>query len=112
MIETNASDVADELLDEFDDFEDEFEEERDRALREAKDLAQRRVPVDEGDLRADISIDLDDDRIFNTLPYAARINWGFFGTDSLGRDYSQEGTFYMTDSALDAWRNSIDRLQQ
>lgn len=96
----------------FEDFREEFEEERDWAVREAQRLAKQRVPVRSGDLRDDISIDLDDDRIFNTLPYAARINWGFTGTDSLGRDYDQEGTFYMTDSAVDAWQNSIDRLQQ
>lgn len=95
----------------FEDFREEFQEVRDDALREAKDMAQRRVPVDTGALRDDISIDLQQDKIFNTLPYGPRINYGFTGTDSLGRTYDQGGTFYMTDSAIDAWRDSIDRLR-
>ena len=111
MLETNADDVAASLMDDIEEFADEVEEERHRALREAQRLAKQRVPVVSGALRDDISIDLQEDKIFNTLPYAARINWGFTGTDSLGRTYDQEGTFYMTDSATDAWRNSIDRLR-
>jgi len=39
MLETNADDVADELLDEY----EEFAEERNRALSETKELARRRV---------------------------------------------------------------------
>ncbi|MCS3827441.1 hypothetical protein GGP85_002911 [Salinibacter ruber] len=102
MIETNASGVADDVLSEFDDFTDDVDEEIDRALREAKELARRRVPVDEGDLRDDISIDLNEDRIYNTLEYAVYQNYGTIYI---------EPTFYLTDSALDAWRSSIDRLQ-
>jgi hypothetical protein len=86
----------------FEQFEQVFEEEKKRALSEAKELARERVPVDEGDLRADISIDLERDVIFNTLEYAIYQN---YGTEDV------PATYYLTDSALDAWRNSIDRLQ-
>lgn len=86
----------------FEEFKDEFEAERDRALEDAQDLAKQRVPVDEGDLRDDITIDLENDRLYNTLEYAIYQN---YGTRYI------EPTYYLTDSALDAWQNSIERLQ-
>lgn len=87
----------------FEDFREEFEEEKDRALREAQRLAKQRVPVDTGALRDDISIDLEEDKIFNTLEYAIYQN---FGTEDI------EPTFYLTDSAIDAFRNSVERLRR
>lgn len=102
MLETNADDAADELLDEFSDFEERFEAERDRALREAQTLAKQRVPVQTGALRDDISIDLEEDRIFNTLEYAVYQDQGTIYI---------EPTFYLTDSAIDAFQNSIERLR-
>lgn len=102
MLSTNASGAADELIGEFEEFEEEFEEERDRALREAQRLAKQRVPVETGRLRDDISIDLAEDRIFNTLEYAVYQNWG---TEDI------EPTFYLTDSAIDAFQASVERLR-
>ncbi|MCS4087300.1 hypothetical protein GGQ10_002126 [Salinibacter ruber] len=102
MLETNADDVADELIGEFEEFEEEFEEVRDDALREAQRLAKQRVPVETGRLRDDISIDLEQDRLFNTLEYSIYQNWG---TEDI------EPTFYLTDSAIDAFQNSIERLR-
>ena len=102
MLSTNADEVADELLDEFSDFEDEFEEERDRALREAQDLARERVPVETGALRDDISIDLDRDVIYNTLDYAIYQDQGTIYI---------EPTYYLEDSARDAFNASLERLR-
>lgn len=86
----------------FDEFEQMFEEERNRALREAQQLARQRVPVDTGALKDDISVDLAEDKIYNTLEYSIY--------QDLGTRYI-EPTYYLTDSARDAWQNSIDRLQ-
>jgi len=102
MLSTNASDVADETRELAEEIKTGFEEERDRALQEAQRLARQRVPVDTGALRDDITIDLEDDVIFNTLDYSVYQNWG---TEDV------PATFYMTDSAIDAFQNSIDRLR-
>ncbi|MCS3707184.1 hypothetical protein GGP62_002171 [Salinibacter ruber] len=102
MLSTNASGAADELIGEFSDFEEEFQEERDRALREAQRLAKQRVPVDTGRLRDDISIDLAEDRIFNTLDYAVYQDQGTIYIDP---------TYYLTDSARDAFEASLQRLR-
>jgi hypothetical protein len=102
VLSTNADEVADELLDEFSDFEEDVEEEIDRALREAQDLARQRVPRDTGALARDISIDLEEDRIFNTLEYAPFVE---FGTIYM------EGTHYLGDSARDAFEASLQRLR-
>lgn len=112
MIQTNADEVADTIPKRFKNLREEFEEERDRALSDAKELARSRVPVDKGDLRTDISIDLRADKLYNTLDYAPRINWGFTGRDTLGRYYDQEGTYYLEDSALDAFIESVERLRR
>jgi len=85
-------------------FETRVEEEIDRTVKEAQDLAKSRVPVDTGALRDDISVDLDQDKIYNTLEYSIYQN---FGTS-----HGVPATWYMTDSALDAFNNSIDRLTQ
>jgi len=102
MLDTNASDVADETRELVEEIETTFEEERDRALQEAQRLAKQRVPVDTGTLRDDISIDLREDVIFNTLDYSVYQN---FGTEDV------PATFYLTDSAIDAFQNSVERLR-
>lgn len=102
MLSTNASGAADELIGEFEEFEEEFQEERDRALIEAQRLAKQRVPVDTGRLRDDISIDLAEDRIFNTLEYAVYQDQGTIYIDP---------TYYLTDSARDAFEASLQRLR-
>lgn len=37
--------------------------------------------------------------VFTNKEYAARMNWGFVGTDSLGRTYNQPGYYYMSIAA-------------
>ena len=86
----------------FEDFREQVEEEKDRAVEEAEELAVIRVPIDTGRLREDISSDADEDKVFNTLHYAPH--------QDLGTSTGIEPTFYMKDSALDAFRDSIDRL--
>ncbi len=102
MIETNADDVAGELVGEFEDFKQEVEEEIDRALREAKELARRRAPVDTGRLRDSVSVDLNEDVLYSNVEYAPFVEFGTIYMDA---------THFMGDSARDAWQNSIDRLQ-
>lgn len=108
------------------------EEEKDRALREAQALAKRRVPVDKGDLRDDVSIDLEEDTIYNTLDYAPHVNYGTEGPYVIEADEAEAlrfevdgetvfaesvihpgigATYYLTDSAKDAFRNSVERLR-
>jgi hypothetical protein len=84
--------------------ESEIEDEKDKMLRRARQLAKRRVPVDTGALRADISIDLEEDKIYNTLFYAPYQNWG--------TSNGVPPTYYMTDSALDAFVESVQRLRE
>ncbi|WP_251961579.1 HK97 gp10 family phage protein [Salinibacter ruber] len=95
--------------DRFDEFEDEFEEERRRAVQDAQERAKDIVPVDTGALRD--SIQVRGTAITTPLDYAHRINFGFVGEDSLGRFYNQEGTYFMTDAALDAFIDSVERLR-
>lgn len=102
MLDTNADDVADGLIDEMEDYADEVEEEIDRALREAKELARQRAPVDTGRLRNSVSVDLEQDMLYSNVEYAVY--------QDLGTIYI-EPTFFMRDSALNAWQNSIERLQ-
>lgn len=102
MIETNADDVADELLEEMEEFASDVDAEIDRALREAQDLAKRRAPVDTGRLRDSVSVDLQEDTLFSDVEYAPYVE---FGT------VHQPATHFMGDSARDAFRNSIDRLE-
>lgn len=92
-----------------DELEDRFEAERDRALEEAKKQAKRVVPVDTGALMR--SIEIRGNAITSDKDYAPRINWGFTGTDSLGREYNYEGTFFMTDACLDSFDASVERLR-
>jgi hypothetical protein len=129
---SNAHDVAESTLDRFEDFADRVEEEKDRAVREAQEMGKDRVPVDQGDLRDDISVDLDEDKVYNTLEYAPAIDRGSephtitpTDADALHFYWEKKGekvtfqavehpgtepTFYLQDSARDAFRDSIDRL--
>ena len=43
-----------------------------------------------------------------TAPYARRINYGFSGTDSLGRAYNQAGRLFVQ-TALSHWQQNVDR---
>jgi hypothetical protein len=99
MIEFDGPPDPEKHLEEF---EDELESEIDRTLREAQDLAKQRVPVQSGDLRDDISIDLQEDHVYNTLDYAVYQDQGTIYI---------EPTYYLTDSARDAFQNSIERLR-
>lgn len=101
---SNAYEVASNTMDHFEDFEERVEGEIDRTVEEAQNLAKKRVPVDTGQLRDDISADLEQDKIFNTLDYAV---WQNFGTS-----HGIPPTWYMTDSALDAFNDSVRRLTQ
>lgn len=40
----------------------------------------------------------------NTAPYASRLEYGFVGSDSLGRGYNQSGRYYVRSVVLDAPR--------
>jgi hypothetical protein len=89
------------------------------------------VPVDTGALRDDISIDLAEDQIYNTLHYAPHQNFGTEGPYIIEADeadalhFTVDGeevtvqrvlhpgvpaTWYMTDAALDAFIASVRRL--
>ena len=39
--------------------------------------------------------------------YAARVNWGFVGTDSLGRTYNQSGALFV-EKALTQWARIVE----
>ena len=101
MISTNADDVADELLGEFDQFEEDFEVEKQRALEEARDLAKERVPVRTGRLKR--AVEIRGDAVVADTDYAQFVNFG---------SEHNTATMFLTDSALDAFRNSIERLEQ
>jgi hypothetical protein len=115
----------------FERFEGRFEAERDRAVLEARDSATSNVPVDTGALSNDISVDLREDKVYNTLDYAVYQNFGTEGpyvieadeADALRFEVGGEtvfaqavlhpgvpATYYMTDAALDAFAHSIERL--
>jgi hypothetical protein len=92
-----------------DELEDRFQQERDRALEEAKEQAKRVVPVDTGALRR--SIEIRGNSVVTDKDYAPRINFGFTGTDSLGRTYDYRGTFFLSDAAKDSFIDSVERLR-
>jgi len=115
----------------FERFEERFEAERDRTVIEAQDEAKSNVPVDKGALRNDISVDLREDKVYNTLGYAVYQNFGTEGPYVIEADEAEAlrfevggetvfaqavlhpgvpATYYMTDAALDAFAHSIERL--
>lgn len=102
MIETNAETVAEHVLEQTDQFEDRVDEEIDRALSEAKRLARSRAPVDTGRLRDSVSIDLGEDVLYSDVEYATFVDQGTI---------YMEATHFMEDSAREAFRNSIERLE-
>jgi len=133
MISHNSDAVAASTMERAEDFIEEFEDELERTVDEAQREATRNVPVDTGALRDDISIDRGDRwaKVFNTLDYAVYQNFGTEGpyvieadeADALKFEVDGEtvfakavlhpgvpATWYMTDAALDAFQNSIDRL--
>jgi len=133
MISSNSDAVASNTVDRADAVVDEFEDQLEQTINQAQAEASRRVPVDTGALRDDISIDRGDRwaEIWNTLHYAPHVN---FGTDAHtitpneaealrfevdGREVfaakvehpGTPATYYMTDAALDAFIDSIDRIE-
>ena len=48
----------------------------------------------------------------NTASYAARVNWGFVGTDSLGRHYNQAGRYWVEGVINDAPRIAKEVAEQ
>jgi len=101
VLETNADDAADELREVAESIQADFEEERRAALEEARDLAKRRVPVDTGKLKR--SIEIRGNSVVADTDYASFVNWG---------TVHNEATMFLTDAALDAFRNSIERLEE
>lgn len=78
---------------------------------DVQDEARRQAPVDTGTLMRSIQVREVDDRpdaiareVFTNVPYAARQEFGFVGTDRLGRGYNQPGRFYMTKGAAEGER--------
>src|SRR5262245_5060695 len=74
--------------------------------------ARRRAPMRSGDLRGSIQ-----PRkvglgwvVVTESPYAARIEFGFHGADSLGRHYSQAAQPYLTPAAEAQRRPYLSRL--
>lgn len=77
--------------------------------------AKRDVPVDTGTLRRSIAVlsqSSDGPKaevaIGSDAPYAARIEFGFVGTDSLGRRYNQAGQPYLT-PAIEQTKDAVAR---
>jgi hypothetical protein len=46
-----------------------------------------------------------------TAVYALRQNYGFFGTDTLGRNYSQQGNFFVENSVM-RWPQIVEANQR
>jgi len=135
MISSNSDAVASNTVDRADAVAEEFEDQLEQTINHAEALAKRNVPVDEGDLRDDISIEHGDRwaRIYNTLEYAPYQNFGTEGPYIIEADEADalvfevesgetiavqavlhpgiDATYYLTDAALDAFIDSIDRIE-
>lgn len=46
----------------------------------------------------------------SSLPYTARRNWGFAGTDSLGRQYDDQGAYFLDNGLTDHTMDIEDRI--
>ena len=84
---------------------------------EIRDDAKENAPVDTANLRNSIqqrkTSDGEPGRIVYTgLEYAARQEFGFRSTDSLGRTYDQKGSHYMRRGFLKNKRSTIERLRR
>lgn len=82
------------------------------AAMEAANDARRRAPVKTGTLRRSIQVmEHGPQEVFigSQVPYAARIEFGFAGRDSLGRVYSQAAQPYLR-PALEATRGAMRRV--
>ena len=75
-------------------------------------LAQVLVPVDTGALKNSISVEVGDTEgvVYTNMAYAARIEFGFVGADSLGRVYNQAPQPYLTPAVEAARPGFIEAL--
>lgn len=87
-----------------------------RAIAEGVlERVKEHTPVKTGRLRAAWALEQDGDdyRVSNNIEYAARVNFGFTGTDSLGRHYDQNGA-HMVEQTLaeidDIAKKALDNL--
>ena len=85
------------------------------ATLDVRDDARQHAPVDTGNLVSSIQADFQDlDRLYtqaySVLEYARRQEYGFTGTDSLGRQYDQAGSFYFTKAAKKAKKDFKKRM--
>lgn len=82
-----------------------------------RDDAKENAPVDTANLRNSISQRATEDsgpgrEVYTGLEYAARQEFGFRGTDSLGRTYDQKGSHYMKRAFESNRRETINRLRR
>lgn len=80
-----------------------------------RDDARRHAPVDTGNLVSSIQTDFQDldslyAEVYSALEYARRQEYGFTGTDSLGRQYDQAGSFFMSKAAKKAKKTFNKRI--
>lgn len=75
-------------------------------------MAQVLVPVDTGALKNSLQAEVDDQEgvVYTNQVYAARIEFGFVGADSLGRVYNQAPQPYMTPAVEAARPGFIEAL--
>lgn len=79
---------------------------------EIKNRVQELTPVETGRLRASWQVVQEDEdhiSIETNVEYARRINYGFVGTDSLGRHYDQAGV-HMVEQAMQEAPDIADRV--
>lgn len=82
------------------------------AAMEAANDARRRAPYKTGTLRRSIQvIELGPKQVAvgSELPYAARVEFGFAGADSLGRVYSQAAQPYLR-PAIEETRRRVEQI--
>lgn len=82
------------------------------AAMEAANVARQKAPFKTGTLRRSIQVierGPMDVVVGSELPYAARIEFGFAGTDSLGRVYSQAAQPYLR-PAIEETRHKMQQI--
>ena len=80
-----------------------------------QNTVRERTPVDTGHLRNGWTVRVlgeAEREVFNPVVYALRRNYGFAGTDSLGRTYNEPGAFFAEHAADDVRPRFIERLRQ